>query len=123
MFYSIEPSDDGKYIVLKVVGDYTRPIAMKHNEEAHAMGKELGINRYLVDMTESENVETVTENYNFAHKDMINTPGIDQKARVAILASPGDRSHDFVETVANNAGLNVKIFTERKLAIHHLLQD
>ena len=123
MLYTIEPSNDGKYIVLKVVGDYTRQIALKNNLEAHATGKELGVNQYLVDMTESRNVETVTENYNFAYKDMINTPGIDQKARVAILVSPGDRSHDFVETVTKNVGLNVKLFTERELAIQHLLKD
>jgi hypothetical protein len=38
--------------------------------------------------------------------------GIDKYARIATLVNPDDHSHDFIETVARNAGLNVKIFTD-----------
>lgn len=65
---------------------------------------ELGINKYLVDFTETRNTDTVLDSYEFAYKDMV---GIEGLARVATLVSPGDNSHNFIETVAINAGLKM----------------
>ena len=118
--YSIYPSEDKKFIIVKVVGEINGKMAMQQNLEAHALGTELGINRYLVDVTEARNTDTILDNYQFAHDDMKITPGIDLSARVVTLVSPGDHSHDFMETVARNSGLNVKIFTDRDLAENYL---
>ena len=123
MCYTIAPSPDAKYIVLKVTGNMTCQLAMQQNREAHAMGKKLGIHRYLVDVTESRNVESAVDNYRFAYDDMRQAPDIDKTARVAMLVSPGDHSHDFVETVVRNAGLSVRLFTDRELAVGFLLED
>ena len=123
MKYSITPSNDRKYIVLKVVGEIDRQSAMKQNLEAHALGCELGINRFLVDVTEARNIDSVVDDYEFAHKDMKKSEGIDVFARVATLVSPGDSSHDFIETVARNAGLNVKLFTDMDMAMRFLLNE
>lgn len=120
---SIEPSEDKKYIIQKVEGDITRELAMAYNQETHALGKELGINRFLVDVRESRNVSSVADNYEFAYKDMQKAPDIDRSARVAMLVSPGDHSHDFVETVARNSGLSVRIFTDLEAAINYLTAE
>ena len=120
MNYTINPSKDGKYIILKIQGEINRQSAMNQNLEAHALGKKLGINRYLVDVTEARNTDSVVESYDFAYKDMKNTEGIDLSACVAVLTSPGDNSHDFIETVAKNSGLNVEIFTDFDLAMQFL---
>ena len=120
---TITVSEDQKYIILKIVGDYTRELAMIDNLKAHAMGREMGIKLYLSDMTEARNIETTTDNYYFANKDMKITPGIDLHARVALLVRPEDRSHDFVETVSRNAGLDVKIFRDPELAVQYLLDS
>lgn len=123
MKYSISPSEDGKYILLKVNGEMTRAMAMQQNIEAHALGAKLGINRYLTDLTEAANVDSVVNNYEFVNVDMQTEPRINRYARVAVLVSPDDHSHDFIETVAKNAGLNVKLFTDRLEAIDHLTKD
>jgi hypothetical protein len=123
MKYTIKPSKDGKYIILTVVGEINRQSAMKQNLEAHALGKKLGINRHLVDVTEARNTDSVAESYDFAYTDMKETEGIDIYARVATLVSPGDHSHDFIETVARNSGLNVKIFTDPDLARQFLTKE
>ena len=94
---------------------------MKQNLETHALGDELGISRYLVEATEAVNVDSTLENYSFAYTDMQTPTGINKAAIVALLVSPDDHSHDFIETVSRNAGLNVTIFRDRELAIHHLL--
>lgn len=123
MSYTITPSDDGKYIFLKITANIDRQLAMQYILESHKMGQELGIDRYLMDATESRNVESSIQNYEFAYKDMHNTPAIDKSARVAALVSPGDHSHDFIETVTKNSGLDLTLFTDREEAIRHLLQD
>lgn len=123
MEYSIQVSDDGHYIVLKVLGAINRQSAMQQNVEAHALGKQLGINRFLVDVTESRNTDSIGDSYEFAYTDMKETEGIDIFARVATLVSPEDHSHDFIETVAQNSGLNVRIFRDRKEALEFLLRE
>jgi hypothetical protein len=123
MEYSIVPSEDRKYIILTVKGEITREIAMQCNLEAHALGEELGIDRYLTDVTEARNNESVVEKYKFAYQDMQQHAGIDRRARVAMLVSPDDHSHDFVETVTRNSGLDVTLFRSREEATAHLMKD
>lgn len=120
MKYTIRPSADSLYISLKVRGEITRERAMKLNAEAHALGRKLGINKYLVDVTQCRNVETTTNNYQFAYQDMAQADYIDKTARVATLVSPEDHSHDFIETVTKNSGLDNTLFRDRKLALEHL---
>jgi hypothetical protein len=109
---TITPSADESFIMIKVRGDINRHSAVQMNLEAHELGRRLRIRRYLVDATESRNTDNTLGTYEFAHSDMRRTEGVDLGARVAMLISAVDRSHDFVETTAINAGLNVRIFTD-----------
>lgn len=112
MEYSINPSENRDYIILKVVGDFTAKAFMKCVVESHTLGKEMGIHCYLVDVTNARNIDSAFGNYEFAYSDMKMTEGTDPLARVAGLVSPGDHSHDFVETVSNNAGMSLRLFTD-----------
>ena len=123
MDYTITHSIDGMFIMLKVKGNITRRTAMQLNLEAHALGKQLQVRRYLVDVTEAKNTGTTSENYGFAYSDMQKLEGIDKGARVATLVDPNDHSHDFMETVARNAGLNVRIFKDLDQAKRFLMDD
>jgi hypothetical protein len=120
--YTITPSVDGSFITIKVRGDITRQAAAQMNLEAHALGEQLKVNRYLVDVTEARNVDLANDDYQFANVDMKNMDGIDKSAFVATVVSPGDHSHDFMETVCRNAGLNVRIFTDLAEAIRFLMR-
>ncbi len=123
MEYTITPSIDGMFITLKIKGHITRESATQLNLEAHALGKQLKIRRYLVDVTEARNTDTVTGNYDFAYSDMQKMEGIDKSAKVAILVDPSDHTHDFIETVTRNAKLNVRIFTDPEQAMRFLSGD
>ena len=122
MAYTINPSDDHTHIILIVKGDINRMTALNQNLEAHALGRKLGITRYFVDLTESRNTESVTDQYEFAYKDMRSAEGIDRHARIAVLVSADDHSHDFIETVARNSGLNFKLFADREKAMSFLME-
>jgi hypothetical protein len=120
--YAIFPSEDRKYIVLKHQGDINSQIAMERVQEAHALGAELGITRYLVDLTEARNVNSISKTYQYAYKDAKTSPEVNQNMRVSMLVNPDDHSHDFVETALRNAGHNVTLFRDRESAIEHLLK-
>ena len=122
MDYTITPSNDGMFIILKVKGNITRRSAMQMNLEAHALGRHMQVRRYFVDVTEAKNTDEPLEDYEFAHSDMRQTEGIDKQALVATLISPNDHSHDFMETVSKNAGLHVKLFTDPAEAKRYLMQ-
>jgi hypothetical protein len=122
MDYVITPSSDGMYIIIKVKGNITRQTALQMNLEAHALGRQLQIRRYYVDMTESKNADEPLEDYELAHSDMRQTEGIDKQAWVAALVSPNDHSHDFMETVSKNAGLHLKLFTDPDDAMQYLME-
>jgi len=123
MAYRIYVSDDRKYIVLEVTGEITRQQHFAHVLEAHEQGRQLGIRRFLVDAIHARNVDSVTENFQFAYEDMRTTPEIDHGAKVAAVAAPGDHSHDFIEVVLSNSGNSAKFFRDRNEAIRFLTTD
>lgn len=122
MSHTIYLSEDGKYIVTKHWGEITSELVMKRTQEAHELGKKLGITLHLMDVTEAKNIDSVTKTYKFAYQDIKAFPGINMNVRVAVLVKPDDHSHDFVETVTRNAGQDVTLFRDRELAIKHLLE-
>ncbi|MBN1379153.1 MAG: hypothetical protein JXA04_07935 [Gammaproteobacteria bacterium] len=123
MSYTISPSEDGEYIVLKVNGEIDRVTALRYNLEAHTLGKKLKISKYLFDVTEARHKGSAVEDYQFAHSDMSGMKEIDKTARIATLAAPDDHSHDFIETVSRNAGFDMKLFTRLDEAIQFLTDD
>jgi hypothetical protein len=120
--YEIRLSEDGKYISTKHWGEITSELVMQRTQEAHALGEKLGINLHLMDVTEARNIDSVVKTHKFANQDIHRFPGINMKVRVAVLVSPDDHSHDFVETATRNAGQNVTLFRDRALAIQYLLK-
>ncbi len=120
MEYTITASEDKKYITLKVTGDFRGKEMMGGIIEAHLLGKGIGINRFIVDVTDGKNIDPVINQYKFAYSDMKKTPEVDPQARVAGLVSPGDHSHDFIETVLNNVGLSLKIFDDFDKVLEYL---
>jgi hypothetical protein len=120
MSYSINLSDDGKYIILKVVGTINRQLAVKYNLEAHALGKEKNIDRFFLDFSECHNTDTVFRNYKYVYDDMQN-PGINQQARTVMVVDPKDHSHDYIEAFFRNAGADFSLYTDPKLAVWHLM--
>jgi hypothetical protein len=120
MKYTIRPSEDRRYVLLKIEGNFTAREMMACVVESHSVGKELGVRNYLVDVRKAKNVDTALGNREFAYSDMKQTEGVDPHARVAGLVSPGDHSHDFVATVSANAGMSLKLFTDFDEAICYL---
>jgi len=120
MSYKIFHSEENAFITIVVRGEINSESAMEQNVEAHALGKKLGINKYLVDVREARNTDSLLGQHDFAYKDIPQCEGIDKTALVAMLVDPRDESHNFIEAVTQNSGLNVRLFYEEEDAIAYL---
>jgi hypothetical protein len=122
MNHNINISEDNKYIIVKATGNISRLLVIQYFVEAHTLGTQKSLDRYLVDFTECRNTDTVLRNYTLAYEDM-KDPRINQSARTALLVSLHDHSHDFLETLLRNSGNDVTLFHDRELAVWHLTKD
>ena len=119
MKYTVSPSDNNKFLLMKALGDFTIDIARQWSVEISETGRKMNINRFLFDVRMARNACSIMENYNHAYNDPDNLHLL-KGIRSAILVSKGDQSHSFVETTFRNAGLNVKIFTDESVAVKWL---
>jgi hypothetical protein len=122
MNYTITTSENGKYLICRVSGEITVDIAREFTKELNRLSRSLNIKRFLNDVREAANALSTLQNYDFAYKDMAEM-NLQRDACSAILVGPADRTHDFVETVTQNAGYNVRIFHDEAAAIAWLEND
>jgi heme oxygenase len=120
MPHRIYLSDDSTYVILEQSGKVARKLQLKYNIEAHKIGKEHHIKKYLMDVIHARNTESNIENYQFTYEDLRRANEIDKTAIVALVVDPEDHSHDFIETLSINSGLNVTLFRDKAKAIEFL---
>ncbi len=118
--YTITPEEAGSYIIIKTVGDITQAMITPIISEAYILGNKLGINRYLFDVRESTNVDSVTNQYYFAYRDLPQNYHVNRTSIAAVLVNPSDKTHDFVITATNNAGFLLRKFTDLEAARKYL---
>lgn len=122
MNYTIDLSEDKRFLVMKAAGDFTIDIVRQWSVEIAERGRELNIRRFLFDVRLARNACTILENYNHAYRDADDLQLL-KDIRSAILTSEGDRSHDFVEITFRNAGIDVKLFTDESSAVKWLEEE
>jgi hypothetical protein len=120
MKYTISPAKDGDHIQIVLHDVMNRQIGIDVVQDAHALGDLLGIDKYLMDLTKAVNDDSTINQYNFAHVDIPTADGLNQFAKIAVLVNPADHSHDFMETVLRNTGVNIRLFHEREEALAFL---
>ena len=119
MDYKISMSEDKSYVVIRVYIPTTRSLAFEFNQKMIKQAQVNGINKFLFDMRKSANTETTFGNYFIAYKD---AEKVDFKrtAQFAVLHDINDKSHDFIMTVAKNAGYNLMLFIKEQDATEWL---
>ena len=116
MDYEISISEHRSYIIIKFYAAMTTSVACRCGREIVRLAAEHNINRFLFDVTQSTNIQSVTDNYYFAYSD-IEDFSFPKASRSAFLVSAGDRSHDFITTAFLNAGYLVKLFSDKEEAV------
>jgi hypothetical protein len=115
MNYTIELSENRRYLLIKTTGAITMDTVRDWSSDLEKKSCKTGIRRFLFDARSSTSISSIIENYRFAHHEA-ETLNMQRTARSAILVSEDDQSHDFVETTLRNAGFTVKLFTHKSSA-------
>lgn len=116
MSYQLEMAENGRYLICRVARPVTTNLAMQFSMAMDQVSRAHNVKRFLVDVRGAPNVATVFQNYEYANKGMTSLD-LQRDVRSAILVDSGDHSHDFVETVTQNAGYVVRVFDDEAAAI------
>jgi hypothetical protein len=121
MGFKITISENGEYIIGKIYDPLNKETAQQLTEEYVKIIKSTGIKKILNDVRGTPDAMGVFNNYEFAYTvtKALNFP---KDIHAAIVTDPNDKTHDFPETVANNAGYSVKVFKEIGTAVTWLLE-
>lgn len=120
--YSISIAESRAFLIIKYYVPMTTELAVKSGPELMHSATENDIKRFLFDMRESKNIQSVTDNYYFANQN-IQTFDFPRNSLSAFLVNPSDNSHDFITIAFKNAGYEVKKFTIEEEAVQWLDAD
>ena len=119
MEYMISIAENRNYIIIKYLVPLTTEIALKSGPELMRCATENGIKRFLFDLRELPNIQSVTDNYYYANRD-IQTFDFPRNSVSAFLIEPSDNSHDFIITAFKNAGYTIDNFSTEDEAVKWL---
>lgn len=122
MEYEVRLADSGRYVRVTVYVPMTSAMGVRVGADAVRLGAEQKVEKFLFDLRGSPNVQSVVDNYEFAHKE-VGGFGFPLTSRSAFLVRPDDKSHDFITTAFYNAGYVTKLFTDEAVAIAWLETD
>ena len=111
MDYEIDHIAETGIVRIKVNEPITAELVLSFTKDAINTAGQHGSLRYLVDVRRAKNVTGTCDQYSLAYEEMERL-GLDRASRIAVLISPGDTSHDFIETVFRNAGYDCQLFLE-----------
>lgn len=122
MDYDVSLAGSGRYILIRVRVPMTSAVGVQCGADAVRLGSENQVDRFLFDLRDSPNVQSVVDNYEFAHKEITNF-GFPMTSRSAFLVRPDDQSHDFINTAFYNAGYVTRMFIDDAEAIAWLEEE
>ena len=112
---------ESSYIICELNGDIDRAGAQVFIKSMFELGSQTGILLNLIDARNARNIMGPFENHFVMYKDMQSFLREQQskisKLRMAVLVDSEDKSHDFVETLAYNAGYRFKLFQDVEAAL------
>lgn len=117
--YMISIAENRNYIIIRYLVPMSTNVALTSGPELRQLSDENDIKRFLFDMRESPNIQSVTYNYQFAYQ-KIQTFDFPRNSLSAFLIQPLDNSHDFITTAFENAGYTVAKFVTEDEAIKWL---
>lgn len=122
MDYEVRLADSGRHVRVTVYVPMTSATGVRVGADAVRLGAEMKVEKFLFDLRGSPNVQSIVDNYEFAHKE-IGGFGFPLTSRSAFLVRPDDKSHDFINTAFFNAGYVTRLFTDEAEAIAWLEGD
>ena len=111
MDFDLTLAPDRTYAVLTNFNDVTHASAIERQRAMQAFATAHGVSRFLIDTRKKRFVGGALDLYTFA-RDTLPKERFDRAWKVALVTSPDDKSHDFLETVSLNVGYQVMVFKD-----------
>ena len=119
MAYGVELVKDAKYVRVALTGELTRNDLENAREETIRALTANGWNRLLVDVTRGNRKLSVAEDFEFTSEHQSSFPA---GVRTALVIRPDELEYfRFTENVAQNRGVNMKLFLDKIQALNWLL--
>ena len=119
MTYTVKQVNDSKYIILELTGEVTMKDHESGRADANLALSATGWSRLLVDATRIDANMSVTDDYKFTSEHPLNHP---QVVRIAVLHRHEEYDRfRFIENIARNRGVNLKLFNDRVVALKWLV--
>jgi hypothetical protein len=116
MSYTISLSTNGKYLIMQVTGKLTAEVVWAYSIEVIRRAAKLGISRFLFDVREAVNVESVLKDMTLSY-----TSGsafyLNRNVRSAILTNPFDEFNNVTEDARLKTNQNVRLFSNLEEAV------
>ncbi|MBU1238662.1 hypothetical protein KKF84_14315 [Myxococcota bacterium] len=109
--YDIELTEDSIIMTIIPKKDIDRQFAREFRKRANSLAESTGSHRFLLDVRNVRSVGNSGDRFIYAYKDAPST-GFKKTARVAMVKSPEDMSHEFIATVMSKAGFTYALFTD-----------
>ena len=122
MEYQVTLSTNARYVKVTVYRPMNSELGKRLGADAARLAGESNVNRYLFDVRNAPNEQCVSDNYEFANKE-ISGFGFPKESRSAFLIREDDNSHDFIEAAFQEAGYDVKIFVDESSAVSWLKKE
>jgi hypothetical protein len=122
MEFEVSPSANRRHVRIRVLVPMDSATGVRCGSAAIRLGSAMKVDRYLFDLRESQNVQSIVDNYEFVHKEFTGF-GFPKSSRSAFLVRADDRSHDFINTAFSNAGYITRLFTDEAAAIAWLEEE
>ena len=119
--YEIEHVLPGNYLRVQPLAPLTRELIGDYSLAAHTLCRSEGCNGYLFDLRGIENACNPVDNYDFVYRDMEEMKLL-HSIKSAVLVDETDESHSFPELLLQNAGYNIRFFSDEQAAIEWLTQ-
>lgn len=107
--------------MLSVHSDTDADMALELTRAAVADAGAADVRGFLVDLRGTRNVASALSDYELANSGFKGL-GVQRHQRVALLVDVADRSRDFFETLASNAGYILRVFADEEAARQWLLR-
>lgn len=115
--YKIGISADESYVYARITTPtITLKLAESFTRDLTELGGSSGIKRCLIDVRGSKSVAGVSGEYQYAYEKAASS-GLTSYWKMTVLKDSSDKSHDFLQTVMDNAGWTFRLFDDEGEAV------
>lgn len=119
MKFNVRLTDQPALVRVDVYENITGELQREFTLAAVLAARDAELDQFLVDVHRVSNLSTLSDQFNFAYDD-VPLMRLEKGAKIAVIVSPHDLSHDFIRIALCNAGYDCAFFNDETEALNWL---